>query len=81
MSTIALATIGAPMNPPRSTVAFIAFGRPPTSNKTVGKYGAQAKQEYSRLYKVAGGAHSNELSYAAVYCKRGLDPTLLKAAC
>lgn len=67
MSTIAQATTGSPVNPPRSTVAFVASGRPPTSNKPVGKYGAQAKEEYSRLYRASGGAHSNELSYAAVY--------------
>jgi hypothetical protein len=67
MNTIAQATAGAPVTAPRATVAFIAFGRPPTSNKSVGKYGALAKQQYSRLYRAAGGAHSNELSYAAVY--------------
>lgn len=52
---------------PRSVVAFVAPGRPPTSNKTVGKHGARAKLEYSRRYIAAGGAKSEEFSYAAVY--------------
>lgn len=52
---------------PRATVAFVASGRPPTSNKSVGKKGGQAMAQYNRLYKAAGGALSNELTYATVY--------------
>lgn len=51
----------------RKTVAFVAPGRPLTSNKNVGKYGDRVKREYSRLYTAAGGTLSNELSYAAIY--------------
>jgi len=51
----------------RATVAFVARGRPRTSNKNVGKSGERAKQEYSKLYAQAGGAKSEELSYATVY--------------
>ncbi|HEU0133873.1 MAG TPA: hypothetical protein VFR28_03545 [Allosphingosinicella sp.] len=43
------------------------MGRPPTSNKAVGKYGERAKARYSKLYGLAGGTKSNELTYAAVY--------------
>lgn len=52
---------------PRPVVAFVAPGRPPTSNKTVGKHGERAKLEYSRRYIAAGGTKSDEFSYAAVY--------------
>ena len=52
---------------PRPVVAFVAPGRPPTSNKTVGKHGERAKLEYSRRYIAAGGTKSDEFSYVAVY--------------
>ncbi len=51
----------------RATVAFVAPGRPPTSNKNLKKHGERAKIEYSKLYDMAGGLKSDELSYAAVY--------------
>lgn len=51
----------------RSVVAFVVPGRPPTSNKAVGRYGERAKLEYSRRYIAAGGTNCDEFSYAAVY--------------
>lgn len=67
MNFVPQAASGSTAGKERPTVAFLAPGRPRSSNKAVGKYGERAKAEYAKLYLAAGGAHSNDLSYAAVY--------------
>jgi Holliday junction resolvase RusA-like endonuclease len=64
----------------REVVAFVAKGRPFTSNKTVKAVGDIAKKRYGQAYaQAAGGRISNDLCYVIVWYfapgyKPGNDP-------
>jgi hypothetical protein len=52
---------------PRSPVAFVRAGRPPSANKNLGAAGRRIQQQLAGLFREAEGVYSDAHRYGIVY--------------